>query len=582
MYRPAGSLRGPWVQSMADPIRFTFHLETRARPDLAFRAMSDTDAFNQLAKAGLSFETTEGPSGTHVRGSVGKLGMTIRWDERPFTFRAPSWFRIQRDFENGPASRMTARAQIEPLPTCGAAVRYQLEVIPKSALLRPVVNFDLKRTLEPQLRTALASMVAFLDDRADDELGELDPQALNPPPALTPTQSKVLLRKAGELPASALTDRLVAFIRAAPLRDQYAMSALALAQAWAAPLSNVAALFVDAVRVGLLGVRLDLLCPACLVPKLALQGRDVPVSAHCDTCNIRLDATFAESLAIHFFPSPDVRDLKQRVECFGSPARTPHVVAQDEIGPGATVDLAVPLAPGTYQLRTIPSLGPAALLSVKELEQQRRAELHLAETLHPQLLQLNPQVSRIAVSNQRNHPVVVVLEKLVPPRKVMSLGRMLVDFPELESLVPFSGFLTSVNSFAGAALALRCASAEDAETTRGLLGGARLVHRSDIHVLGLYATADQCLLDAAAARKRWVMGGLAWGAVIEGLVGKTQVPAGPAVDRAYAALCASVPGDCSLFREDAGHFTGTPVGFARADAADMVHFSVTADARATR
>ncbi len=558
---------------MADPIRFTFHLETRARPELAFRVISDTDAFNELAKAGMSFETTNGPNGPVTMGSVGKLGMTIRWEEKPFTFRAPSWFRIQRDFDSGPASRMTARAQIEPLAGGGAAIRYQLEVIPKNALLRPVVNFDLKRTLEPQLRKALTSMVTFLDSRADDDLADLDPQALNPPPALTPTQAKVLLAKASEMSPSPLVDRLVSFIRAAPLRDQYSMSALAIAQAWASPLSNVAMLFVDAVRAGVLGVRLDLLCPACLVPKLALQGSDTAVSAHCDTCQIRLDATFAESLAIHFFPSPDIRDLKQRIECFGSPARTPHIVAQDNIAVGATIDFAVPMSPGTYQVRTIPSSGPPALISVKELEQQRRAELQLTQTLHPQLLHLHPQTSLLNVTNQSQGSVIGILERVIPPRKVMSLGRMLVEFPELKALVPFSGFLTSLNTFRGAALALRCASAESAEQARGSLAGARLVHTSDIHVIALYATAEQCILDATASRKFWVMGGVAWGQVLEGLVGKTQVPAGPAVDRAYAALCSSVPGDCSLFRESAENFEGTPLGFTRSEGAEMIHFT---------
>jgi hypothetical protein len=559
---------------MAEPIRFTFHLETRAKRSLAFRALSDTDSFNQLAQTGMKFETVAGPDGSRILGSVGKLGMTIRWEERPFSFRAPSWFRIQRDFESGPAARLIARAQLESLPGGGSAMRYQLEVLPKSALLRPVLSFDLKRTVEPQLRAALGAVVAFLDQRADAEIDpdDLETAALTPPPSLSKRQEKILADRLMDLPLTPIRERLAAFIRAAPLRDQLTMSALALAQAWSAPLSDVAELFVRALSAGVLGVRLDLLCPACLVPKAQVLGNVEPIAEHCDTCKIRLDATFSEALAIHFFPSPDIRDVRPKIECFGSPARTPQIVAQDFVPSGGSVDLAVPLTPGTYQLRTIPASGPPALLSVRELDTARALELRVGSSIHPQLSRVHPEVASLVLHNDTSETRVAILERVLPPRKVMSLGRMIVDFPELAALVPFSGFLTSVHVFFGAALALRASSAADANALASSLTRARLARSSDVYVLALYADVEACVGDLGATRGRWALAGVAYGQCMEGVIGKKQIPAGPAVDRAYASMSVSAVGDCSLTLADAAYFTHAPEGFRSVAAGELVHW----------
>jgi hypothetical protein len=556
---------------MVEPIRFTFHLETRAPRALAFRVLSDTDSFNQLARAGMTFETVEGPDGPRILGSVGKLGMTIHWEERPFSFRAPTWFRIQREFQTGPAARLTARAQLESLPEGGTAMRYQLEVLPKSSLLRPVLSFDLKRSVEPHLRAALASVVAFLDARASDDLDEVDSASLAPPPALSKQQERVLLERIQDLPATPLRERLAAFIRAAPLREQLTMSALALAQAWSSPLSDVADLFVRALSAGVLGVRLDLLCPACLVPKAQIQG-GAPLTEHCDTCKIRLDATFSEALAIHFFPSPDIRDVRPKIECFGSPARTPQVVAQDFVPAGGAVELAVPLTPGTYQLRTIPAAGPPALIAIHELDPTRALELHIGTSIHPQLCRARPGLESLVLHNDGAEPRVAVLERVLPPRKVMSLGRMMVEYPQLAALVPFSGFLSSVHVFFGAALALRASSETEARELCSALSRARIARSSDLHVLAIYADVHGCVADVAATRGRWALAGVAYGQCMEGVIGKKQIPAGPAVDRAYESMSLSVVGDCSLTSADVGYFPQAPEGFRSVAAGELVHW----------
>lgn len=520
---------------MAEPVRFDFRYETRADIGRAFWALADTDAFNGVARADMTFTEERQEDGSVATiGSVKKLGLTVRWRERPFSFRAPHWFKIRRDFENGPASSMTARAQLAKGPRGGTVIAYQLEVVPRTAIFRPVLAFDLKRSLEPNLRKALERVVEHLE-RSHEE----DPHTsfALAPPALKPLEAARLAELADELLESTHRDRLLAFIRAAPEREQYTMSPIALSEAWSAPLEDVTALCVAGAKVGLLGVRVDLLCPACMVPKASFDEQGRLPDAHCDACGIKLDAAYAEGLAVHFFPSPKIRTLNVKVECVGSPAKTPNVVAQDTVAPGAEVDLATTLEAGTYQLRTMPAAGPPALVDVREGEVAKELRFSVQGSIQPQLARVRPQPSALVVRNASSAPVRVVLERLVPPRRVLSLGRMLVEYPALREICPATGFIASLSSFSGFAVAIRATSDEAALATAGRLPRARLTYASGPVVLAIYADGERAHEDLRTLDLAACLVGVSEGTVCESVIGGRRVPVGPAIDEAYAAMC---------------------------------------------
>ncbi|MBL8740298.1 MAG: hypothetical protein JNK04_04360 [Myxococcales bacterium] len=525
---------------MAEPIRFEYRYETRASIARAFRAMSDTDAFNKVAKGGMRFSHERAPDGTErAMGAVSKLGMTVRWEEEPFSFRAPHWFKTVRAFENGPAAKMTARAQFAALPNGNTMIAYQLEVIPRVSIFRPIILFDLKRTLEKDLRTAIEAVVTHLEQG-----GDLDPDAsyAGPPPALKTAQAARLNALADRLQASALRDRLIAFIRAAPERDQKSMSPIGLAQAWVAPLENVAMLCVAAAHVGLLGVRIDLLCPACLVPKAAVDASGRLPEVHCESCNIRLDASYPEGLAVHFFPSPEVREIDIRMECLGSPAKTPQVVAQDQVAPRGEVNLATTLEPGTYQLRTLPLMGPPALLDVRDGEQNKDATFTVHGSIQPQLVRIRTEPASITVKNPSDRKVFVVLERLVPARRVLSLGRMLIEYPQLKDLLPAVGFISTMAAYKGVACSIRPADASEVPKIAASLPNARLTYTSDWVVLANYADIGKLERDLGNLDKTQLLVGVAQGTLSESTLGGRKVPMGPAVDEAYAAMCGTTFG----------------------------------------
>jgi hypothetical protein len=522
---------------MAEPIVFEFRYETRAPIARAFRALSDTDAFNRAASANMTFTTEVGPDGTpRAMGSVSKLGMTVRWQERPFSFRAPHWFTTRRDFENGPASRMTARARLQPSPAGGTLIHYQLEVLARGAIFRPVVNFDLKRTLEPKLRAALEAVVAQLDSDAD-----ADPEhsVAGPPPALKADEARRLQELADLLEPTHIRGRLLSFIRAAPEREQSGMSPITLAEAWMATLEDVTLLLIACAKIGMLGVRIDLLCPSCLVPKAFVDEHGNLPETHCDTCGVPLDATYPDSLAVHFFTSPKIRALRVKTECLGSPHRTPHVAAQDAVPPGGEANLATPLEPGTYQLRTLPAVGPPALLDVRDVEQRTEAIFTVLGSIQPQLAHVRSEPRSIRVLNGTSREIVAVLERLEPPRKVVSLGRLLVEYPVLRELVPATGFISAMTTYEGAAVAVRSATPKDAEQLGAGLARAKLVHASGCVTLALYPDAASAHDDLVALDLGRLLVGVSEGVVCESTMAGRRVPVGPAVDEAFAAMCAA-------------------------------------------
>ncbi len=532
-------------QRMPEPLRFSYRLETRADRHRTWRAMSDTDAFNKAANAGFDYPTELDASGRRVpTGHVKKLGLTIRFREEAFSFRAPSWFRIRRIFDGGPAAELVATAALTEGAT-GTAIDYTLEVMPRSGLFRPLLALDLRRTTEKWVGEALRSIAQALDDGAED-LPERS--LLGPPPRLSKEGAARLESLLASMPPSHFAPRLAAFLRGAPEREQLMMAPIALAQAWIAPLDETVEYLVEGARRGLLSVRIDLLCPACLVPRMPAElGGGPPV--HCEGCGITLDQSFPEALAVHFSPSPQIRTIEAKIHCLGSPSRTPHVVAQETVPPGAEADLATELAPGTYQLRTIPAFGPAALIEVNDSETEREARFTVRATLQPQLSVLRPLPRCIGVKNERDTPFVVVLERLVPPRRVLTLGRMLAEFPSLRDIVPNAGFFSRMTCFTGAAIAVRAPSPEAATRIASGLGRAKVTHASDCVVLAAYGNATEAIDDLAGLDREGAMFSLAGGTIFEHLLGKRVVPMGPAIDRAHDLLGASGVGRLAIPRE---------------------------------
>jgi hypothetical protein len=530
-------------REMPDPVRLSYRLTTRASLERSWDAIADTDRFNLAVGAGFRFESAVDELGrASVRGSMSRMGLELRWAEEPFRFRKPHWFRIVRRFDNGPVRTLTASASLGTSPEGGTTIEYVLEAEPRIGLVRPLVALEMRTSTAGPLEASLRALVAMLDEGSE----EPEHGYLRPPPALSKEVDRWLVETSSKLGDARLAKRLVSFLRAAPEREQARMNPFALASAWGVPVEEATAHLIDAAKHGILGVRLDLSCPACLVPRRELRPDEPAPTQHCEGCGVALDPSFPESLALHFCPTPRVRVPSARVECLGSPAQRPQVLAQDLLAPGESADLVVPLGPGTYRLRSQPGGDGGALLELRPGEAETEASFVVGASITPAHVRLRSAPSSLRVRNATREPIAVLLERLVQATPLMSLGRARASFPALDELVPRGGFFAAMACTEGVALAARFVGADTA--TR--LTQAHVVHTAGDALLASYADPMAALADLEALLRSGeprLLLGVAQGRLFLHELGTRSIPMGPAIDDAWR--LASVwarPGEAAL------------------------------------
>ncbi len=515
---------------MAKPIVMSWQLVTRAPIEQAWRELSDTDRFNGVAEAGFTF--VRGEPGSAPQGSIKKLGLTVAWTEEPFRYRAPRWFRVERVFQSGPAERLIARAELTATPERGTQIDYRVEVHPRGFFSSAILGVDLGRSSRPKIERALRDLVAALDQDAVFETYG------GAPPPLGREAELLVSNALRALPASPLLDRLVAFLRVGPEREQSRISAPALADAWHAQLDQVVEVLLRATEAGLLSVTLDLLCPACQVPRGTLVEGVMEV--HCEACGIRYDATFPELIAVHFRPAIELRDLHVKIECIGSPGQSRHIVAQDVVPPGAEVDLLTELQPGMYRLRTLPAIGTPALIEVTHGSGARDASFRCGAIIHPQMVRLATPKS-LLVRNETSVPLTTILERVERPRQIMTAGRMLAEFPRFKSFAPVLPFFSKLELYRAGVLSIACVETPVA-TVLDKLVRAKLTYSSDGTVFAVYADHGDLLDDATAVglvdgdEALRSYGGATTGMVFDHVRAGKTIPMGTAVDEAFAAM----------------------------------------------
>src|SRR5256885_1137594 len=113
-------------------------------------------------------------------------------------------------------------------------------------------------------------------------------------------------------------------------------------------------LLLHAPRAGLTELRWELLCPSCRgAAATASTLRELDRGVHCDTCGIDFRTELDRSVEVTFAPSPSVRPVETRRFCVGGPQLSPHVVAQQLLGPAEERRLTLPLRPGAYRTRAL-------------------------------------------------------------------------------------------------------------------------------------------------------------------------------------------------------------------------------------
>jgi class 3 adenylate cyclase len=332
--------RRTWVWHFSEP------------PERLWPLLSDTARLNEAAK----FPTYRVEDVVQEDGSVEHVaratvaGLALEWEEPPYEWVRDRTFSHTRLFRKGPLKRFGPLVELRP-ENGGTRVTCTLQGEPHGILGTLLFRLGFLRLAGEGMGRLLASAAAYVaGERAS--VYDYAPRSL-PAGAAARVSARV-----AEIDASAyghgLAARLGSHLLTAQDVDLAHMRPLQLARAWRVEPRLAVELFLEAVRVGLLKLSWDLLCPRCRGAKRSVAALDqLPKAAHCTSCNIAYDADFARNVELSFSPATAVRELAVGEYCLSGPHATPHVVVQQLLQPGEARDVAASLAPGPYRLRTL-------------------------------------------------------------------------------------------------------------------------------------------------------------------------------------------------------------------------------------
>jgi len=525
---------------MAQPVRIAWQLHTPRDIETTWEAFSDTDRFNLVAQMGLRFAEEARPDGTTQRtGFIRHLGMNISWDEEPFSYRRPHWFRSVRRFHGGPAENVTTTLSLRPRPDGGTQIDYAVESTPRNFASRVLVSLDMNRRMQPLLDKAIRGVLASLPNQGPSTDFGWRPAALS-------GRADALLARArrSETVMPEAFDALESFLRTAPLREQSRISPLHLANVFGVSADEVISTLLACVDLGVLSLRFDISCPLC---RGAQPIPNEPGDAHCPSCNVRFDRSFPNSVIVHFEPTSTLRPTKAHIECLGSPARQSHVVGQESIAPGQACDFDITLPPGVYQLRTLPPHGPPVTVQVYETVEPNCPPIVIApHRMSPRTVRAQPGDVRLRIENASATPARVMLCHQRQHAQLLTAGVLWEEFPASHPYFP-KRYFKSTTSRHGAVVALHDPDDAQGAVLASAAQGAHLwfeARTASIAVFDSRAAALSCITKLGKLSTQWV--GYGEGPVLEVDMGDGSVPMGRAINQAVSAMHGAGPGSVAM------------------------------------
>jgi class 3 adenylate cyclase len=322
--------------------------------ELVWPFISDTERFNRLiGMSGVHYRPIEDGNTSSARfvGETHAAGFKLVYEEFPFEWSHQRAFGVQRRMRSGPITSYAWRCTLEPSKASdgdgalegGTRATVRFEITPRWEILRPVAWANAR-----SFTTKFAALGAAID-------GHLAEGA--PSPYTKPASSADPDRLAGALELLSregvrkeLIARLDAFVRHGADADLARIRPFELADDWGQDRREVLQAFLRAVPAGLFELRWGIICPSCLTPsQQATALADIGAEGHCQLCDITFDLDLDRAVEATFLPHPAVRPPMDAIFCIGGPSRTPHVLVQASIAPGATREVDVPSKPGRYR-----------------------------------------------------------------------------------------------------------------------------------------------------------------------------------------------------------------------------------------
>lgn len=337
---------------MARPVVRDFLFDFAGPVSAVWTAMADTGRYN--AAAGLPryqvTETLGADGGTVFHGRARFGPLTVEWEDLPCNWVRGHWVEHRRRILRGPLTTLDARLDLVEQGS-GCRGTYRISVTPRGLAGRALLAAGFLRGAERMFRTLAAQA-----DRFATGASQVPFLAGSSP--VTGAARTRLDTLAHELDASAyghdLGRLLASEVGDALEPDAERIRPLGLARRWGVAERHVVEACLQAVRIGMLELRWDLLCPRCRGAKATATALDqVPTGAHCATCNIDYGRDFSRNLELTFRAAPSIRPLGEGEFCLLGPMSTPHILVHVTLEPGERRSVGIDLAQGLYRLRTL-------------------------------------------------------------------------------------------------------------------------------------------------------------------------------------------------------------------------------------
>lgn len=409
---------------------------TSSRDDV-WPLLADTDRLNRwLGLPPVHAEPIgEGHAGSPARFVIDTrtAGISTRYEEYPFEWTHGREFRVFRRMIGGPLQSIRIAFRLAPAKEgddeAGSTVTLELEVVPRTALVRPIAWVVARNVV-----SKLVKLAAEIDDHV---------MGRGPSPFASPSSpvDETALRRGVEqlkkdgTPAR-LADRIAELVGRMPDVDCAKIRPLELADAWSEEPLDVLRAFLGAVPAGLVELRWGIICPSCRTASQEVPSLEhVQTTGSCQLCDISFELDLDRAVEATFLPHPAVRRIAAQTFCIGGPARTPHVLSQVIVPIGEDRVLTAPDAPGRY--RVFARGGATASADVTAGEPERAAVRLSATSAEPAVIHVAPG-GELVVTNASDEPRHVKIERLDYATKAAT-AHLVSTLPDFRRL--FSGQL---------------------------------------------------------------------------------------------------------------------------------------------
>ena len=126
-----------------------------------------------------------------------------------------------------------------------------------------------------------------------------------------------------------------------------------IAERWNFPEEEVVNAFLRAVKIGLLDMKWDTICPHCRNMRQEFSKlSEVPTLGRCEPCMIDFDTTKSDGLEVTFRINSAIRDPDRRLYCSAEPIHRPHIKLHQKVDTQSNETLQTRLKQGRYRLRS--------------------------------------------------------------------------------------------------------------------------------------------------------------------------------------------------------------------------------------